>query len=476
MQSRRVFIKTLLGAGVISAFPDILFPFHKSFSALTDGNVNTYYHQLKLVHAIIQKNSELDELDLKGQTLTEMSKLYLKSGYRQDALKTLSDAGVIAEKLNFRGNDLYMADSIDSGIYLTKASDIYEESAKTCFEIGDNKQALKLISKALKILQGLSKETDNSIYTLGIINIADMLHENGEKEMALNLLNSSLINMTDGYLFPKSNYSLKRLVESYCNIGLHNKAEEIADKIAPSYFTYGDISGISSLRPDALSYIAKSYAGIGLRDKAYQLLKDIHLQLPKENNKDIAIAYAELDEWEKAFDEIKAANKISEELKEINCPYIEIANIAIQKNRRDVALKALKELTKIMEDHDWGDVKTELLIEMADIYLSLGEDFQSVKTLKHALEYIERRRTEAYFYLSVYVEDLSKSANVLIKMDNLAEAKKLLHKAFNDIVIEDDAYEKIESLMIVLNAYIGNEIAMEHKEKEYLKNISSAMV
>ena len=369
-----------------------------------------------------------------------------------------------------------MADPIDSGIFLTKASDIYEESAKTCFEIGDNKQALKLISKALKILQDLSKETGNSIYTLGIINIANMLYENGEKEMALNLLDSSLINMSDGYLFPKSNYSLKRLVESYCNIGLQNKAEEIANKIAPSYFTYGDISGISSLRPDALSYIAKSYAGIGLRDKAYQLLKDIHLQWPKENNKDIAIAYAELDEWEKAFDEIEEADKISEELKEINCPYIEIANIAIQKNRRDVALKALKELTKIMEDHDWGDVKTELLIEMADIYLSLGEDFQSVKTLKHALGYIERRRTEAYFYLSVYVEGLSKSANVLIKMDNLAEAKKLLHKAFNDIVIEDDAYEKIESLMIVLNAYIGNEIAMEHKEKEYLKNISSAMV
>lgn len=475
MQSRRVFIKNLLGAGVISAFPDILFPFHKSFSALTDGNDNTYYHHLKLMHDIIQKNSELDELDLKGQALTEMSKLYLKSGYRQDALKTLSDAGVIADKLNSRGNDLYLTDSIDSGIYLTKASDIYEESAKTCFEIGDNKQALKLISKALKILQDLSKDTGNSIYTLGIINIADILYENGEKEMALNLLNSSLINMTDGYLFPKSNYSLKRLVESYCNIGLHNKAEEIAGKIAPLY-TYGEISGISNLRPDALSYIAKSYAGIGLRDKAYQLLKDIHLQWPKENNKDIAIAYAELDEWEKAFNEIKAANKISEELKEINYPYIEIANIAIQKNRRDVALKALKELAKIVEDYDWGDVKTDLLIEMADIYLSIGEDFQSVKTLKHALGYIERRRTEAYFYLSVYVEGLSKSAKVLIKMDNLAEAKKLLHKAFNDIVIEDDTYEKIESLMIVLNAYIGNEIAMEYKEKEYLKNISSVMV
>ncbi|MBI3583272.1 MAG: hypothetical protein HY096_04890 [Nitrospinae bacterium] len=227
MQSRRVFIKNLLGAGVISTFPSILLPLNNSFATITKGNDNTYYHHLKLMHDIIQKNSELDELDLKGQVLTEMSKLYLKSGYRQDALKTLSDAGVIAEKLNFRGNDLYMADSIDSGIYLTKASDIYEESAKTCFEIGDNKQALKLISKALKILLDLSKDTDNSIYTLGIINIANMLYENGEKETALNLLNSSLINMTDGYLFPKSNYSLMRLVESYSNIGLHNKAEEL---------------------------------------------------------------------------------------------------------------------------------------------------------------------------------------------------------------------------------------------------------
>src|SRR3989338_2580535 len=149
MQSRRVFIKTLLGAGVISAFPDILFPFHKSFSALTDGNDNTYHHHLKLMHAIIQKNSELDELDLKGQVLTELAKLYSKSGYRQDALKTLSDAIVIAEKLNFRGNDLYLADSIDGDIYHMKTFDIYSESAKICFEIGDNRQALKLISKAL---------------------------------------------------------------------------------------------------------------------------------------------------------------------------------------------------------------------------------------------------------------------------------------------------------------------------------------
>ncbi|MBI3583273.1 MAG: hypothetical protein HY096_04895 [Nitrospinae bacterium] len=200
------------------------------------------------------------------------------------------------------------------------------------------------------------------------------------------------------------------------------------------------------------------------------------MQWPKEKNEDIAIAYAELDEWEKAFNEIEEADKISEELTLIDSPYIEIANIAIQKNRKDVALKALKELTNLMKDYDWGDVKTDLLIEMADIYLSIGEDFQSVKTLKHALAYIEISRTEDDFYLPVYVEDLSKSANVLIKMDNSVGAKKLLHKAFNDIVIEDDTYEKIESLMIVLNAYIGNGIAIEYKEKEYLKNISSAMV
>ena len=55
------------------------------------------------------------------------------------------------------------------------------------------------------------------------------------------------------------------------------------------------------------------------------------MQWPKESNKDIAIAYAELDEWEKAFNEIKAANKISEELKEINCPYIELQILPFRK-------------------------------------------------------------------------------------------------------------------------------------------------
>ena len=119
MQSRRVFIKTLLGAGVISAFPDILFPLNKSFAAIAKGNDNTYHHHLKLMHAIIQKNSELDELDLKGQVLTEMSKLYLKSGYRQDALKTLSDAGVIAEKMTYSPTQ-------SIGVSKTKLVDLYE--------------------------------------------------------------------------------------------------------------------------------------------------------------------------------------------------------------------------------------------------------------------------------------------------------------------------------------------------------------
>ncbi len=83
MQSRRVFIKNLLGAGVISTFPSILFPLNNSFAAIIKGNDNTYYHHLKLVHAIIQKNSELDELDLKGQVLTELSKLRpLKKSFR----------------------------------------------------------------------------------------------------------------------------------------------------------------------------------------------------------------------------------------------------------------------------------------------------------------------------------------------------------------------------------------------------------
>jgi len=397
---------------------------------------------LKYVHNIIQKN---DDLYTRGTELTELASLYIKYGYTPDALNILVESIKTAQKLNSDKGKPYNPNA---------ACEILVEVVRNYYKIGEKRKALKIISMIFDFANSEAK-----IYPSDeIISMARMLHENGEKQKALHILDNLLKATPEGYLPSKDKDLLLKIVEIYCDMGLQDRAEEITDKIVPSYFTDGEILGISNPRPNALSYMAKSYAGIGLRDKAYQLLNDIHMQWPQEKNEDIAITYAELDEWGKAFNEIREVNKISEKFILINCPYMKIANIAIQKNRKDVALESLKELTKIMKDYDWDNMKAELLIEMADIYLSIGEDLQSAKALKHALEHIERFRTGNGFYLPFYVENLSKSVNVLIKMNNLVEAKKLLHKALIDIVVEDDTHEKIESLIIVLNTYISNEV------------------
>lgn len=391
---------------------------------------------LQSIYNIIQRD---DDLYTKSTALTELTGLYIKYGYTQDALNLLVDSVKTAKRLNSDKGKSYNPNA---------ACEILVEVVRNYYKMGEKRNALRIISMILDIASKAKKYP-----SVEIIDIARVLHENGAEEKALHIVGNLLKATPEGYLLSKDKDVLLQVVEIYCDMGLQDRAEEITDKIVPSYFTYGEIS---SLRSNALSYIAKSYADIGLRDKAYQLINDIHLQFPQERNQVIGLTYAELDEWEKAFYELKEINKIYTEFILINCPYIEIAKIALRKNRKDVALESFNELTTIMKDYDWYYMKSELLIEMADIYLSMGEDLQADEALKHALENIERFRTDNVFYLPLYVETLSKTVNLLFKMENLAEAKKLLHKAFKDIIVEYYLSAKIESLIIIFNTCISN--------------------
>jgi tetratricopeptide (TPR) repeat protein len=301
-----------------------------------------------------------------------------------------------------------------------------------------------------------------------IIEIARILIKKNNKDMALLLLEDTLRYSSDGLLFPADNRLIKLIAEAYCDMGLHNKAEEIADRIIAEYSVYsGYVSYSNRNKMSALAYIAGSYADIGSRGRAYELLNKISQQ-PKSKSREMAVAYAKLREWEKAM---SLAKEEDPEFMFIHCSYIVIAKRAILSGRKDVAERALDEAIKGIEKQDsYSEFYAELLREIADILLSIGNNVMAVHLLNKAIEHLSvKKNVDPPLYIG-FLADIGIS---WIKTGDNSKGMRLLHEAFEDIVTLENAFQKSEALSRIAKAYIDNNIAIKEKEREILKRIIS---
>lgn len=448
MLNRRDFLKA--GTGLIaSAF----LPYSHAEDRLLVKSCNIKEsHELLInhVYSVIQKishkNSRIEQADV-------LAVFCAKKGYNRKAVEILNDSKSLVQKLH--PNSLI-------------------ESAKAYCYMDEYALAHKAVYDARLNLFDRNKERYNAAAIVSIkhyfyadvIEIARILIKKNNKDMALLLLEDTLRYSSDGLLFPADNRLIKLIAEAYCDMGLHNKAEEIADRIIAEYSVYsGYVSYSNRNKMSALAYIAGSYADIGSRDRAYELLNKIRRQ-PKSKSREMIAAYAKLREWEKAM---SLAKEEDLEFMFIHCSYVAIAKHAILSGRKDVAERALEAAIKGIEKQDsFSEFYAELLREIADIFLSIGNNAMAVHLLNKAIEYLSvKKNIDPPLYIG-FLADIGIS---WIKTGDNSKGMKLLHEAFEDIITMDDAFQKSEALSRIAKAYIDNNIAIKEKEREILKKI-----
>jgi tetratricopeptide (TPR) repeat protein len=447
MLNRRDFLKA--GTGLIaSAF----FPYSHAEGRQLIKRCdigNNYELLINHIYSVIQKishrNARLEQADI-------LAVFCAKRGYGRKAVEILNDSKSLAQKLH--PNSLM-------------------ESAKAYCYMAQYEQAHKAVYDARQNLFDTNKEHYNAAaiahieyyFYADVIEIARILIKKNNKDMALLLLEDTLKYSSDGLLFPADNRLIKLLAEAYCDLGEHNKAEEIADRIIAEYSVYnGYVSYSDRNKMSALAYIAGSYADIGRSGRAYELLNKIS-HLSKTKSREMITAYAKLREWEKAMSLIK-----EDEFVLIDCPYIIIARQAVLSKRYDAAEMALNGAIKAVEKHDYfGVTGVYLLIKTADIFLSIGNNDRAVHLLNNAIELLSANKEDSYPQDNADI--LAKIAIVWIKTGDNSKGMKLLHESFEDIITMEDAFQKSEALSRIAKAYIDNNIAIKEKEREILMRI-----
>lgn len=447
MLNRRDFLKA--GTGLIAS---ALFPYSyaEGEQLIKKYNIGGSYellinHVYSVIQKISDKNSRIEQADV-------LAVFCAKRGYGRKAVEILNDSKNLVQKLH--SNSLI-------------------ESAKAYCYIDEYALAHKAVYDARLNLFDTNKERYNAAaiasikhyFYADVIEIARILIKKNNKNMALLLLEDTLRYSSDGLLFPADNRLIKLIAEAYCDLGLHNKAEEIADRIIAEYSVYsGYVSYSNRNKIGALAYIAGSYADIGNRGRAYELLNKI-CQQPKSKSSEMITAYAKLREWEKGM-------SLAEEDSEfmfIHCSYIVIAKHAILSGRQDVAERALDAAIKRIEKQDsFSEFYADLLREIADIFLSIGNNDRAVHLLNKAIEHLSVKKDA---YIPHYDGILADIGISWIKTGDNSKGMKLLHEAFEDIITLDDSFQKSEALRRIAEVYIDNNIAIKEKEKELLKRI-----
>lgn len=453
MLNRRDFLKA--GTGLIAA---ALVPYENAMArqfmpaySIGDSYEHLINHVFLVTQKISHKNSRIEQADT-------LAVFCAKRGYGRKAVEILNDSKNLVQKLH--SNSLI-------------------ESAKAYCYIDKYELAHKAVYDARQNLFDGNKDRYNAAaiahiehyYYDDVIEIARILIKKNNKDMALALLEDTLMYSSNGLLFPADNRLIKLIAEAYCDIGQHNKAEEIADRIIAEYTVYSGYAFYSDRNKiNALAYIAGSYADIGRSGRAYELLDKIS-RLSETKSREVITAYAKLKEWEKAMSMSLVKEDECVMCAMIDCPYIAIARQAVLSKRYDVAEMALNSAIKAVEEHDdLGLTGVYLLIETADIFLSIGSADKAISLLNHTIELLSANKEEDIHPLD-YAFILPKIAVVWIKSGNINKGMRLLHEAFEDIIALDDAYDKSEALLKTAKAYIDNNIAIKEKEREILKRI-----
>ncbi|MBI3582628.1 MAG: hypothetical protein HY096_01590 [Nitrospinae bacterium] len=427
MFNRRDFIKSGIGLTAYAILPYNFKAFEMMLLQKGYDNNNARENMLNHVHDVIKMNPVLHN---KGGELVELADVCVRHGYPQKATNILSEAIEVAHDVTA------VKDNVRYFHKITSAYEIHLKSAKVYYSMGDCDKAYKTISNKIMQVSVIAKKNHHAV--LLIIDTAKVLYKNGEKDFALSLLNAVFEASLNRPSSACSNYTTIKIVETYCELGLHNIAEEIKDKIV-----------LDRNKQAALIYIAGGYADTGSKERAHEILENVSKNIYRE---ELSIVYAKLGEWKKAFEMIKD----NDVLVLINCPYIKIARHAIYAGRKDAAVKALnKTIEAVEENYDCPDLWLPLMIKVMNTFLQMGDINKAKQLCNQVINYALINHDE--LWTIIYVESLSKLAGICIKLGNMQEAKRIINIALADVISQDEIY-KGASLLNITKASLDNNI------------------
>lgn len=437
MLNRRDFLKAGAGLSAITIFPyDLYKPL-----ILKNGINNLNNHLLKCAYCVIQKIPEHDSI--KTDYLCELSLLYAKNKFYDEAHKVLAEAIEIARK---RKN--------------ISPFDTFRMAEVHCY-MGEYEQTCLLLSEALKFFY---PKYINRIYFFAseLTRIAKIFIEKEDKDKAECLFDELLILPVKftvyNAVYNKESYLLFILLKAYCNIGEIEKAEEIADEINDMH-----------LKTGGLYYIAACYVDIDRKDKAYKLL-EINT-LPNRRCDEAVTVYAKLKEYKKAISHVEQHEN---PFVLIDCPYITIAKHAVLSGDKDIAIEALNKAIKATEKYDKQTLHcfgTNVLLEAAIILFDAGDSIKTCRLIDYILQYTNIIPGKP----DDYPGNLSNIAVILIKMGNNPAASKLIQEVFDKLLKKENNFCKIKSLLRIAKAYIENNIPINRDEIILLKKIAASV-
>lgn len=469
MLNRRDFLKA--GTGLIaSAFLPFSHAEGKQLIKRCDIG-NNYELLINHVYSVIQKITDKDleiSKDLLVSQANDFAIFCAERGFVKKAVEILNDSIRLSQRLKPFSEYSALIQSAEAYCYMDEYAQAFDALAEA-LQILYTKNTAHTISYHGFWKYSATKEKHIDVHYCCVrdqIEIARILIKRNKTDMALTLLEKAYNHSVDGKLFPIENLPIVYLTETYCDIGLHNKAEETADRIIPVLHVHDDYVVYShSDKLRALAYIAGSYADIGRRDRAFELLDKIS-RLPKSKSREMIAAYAKLREWETA---ISLAEKEDPEFMFIHCSYIAIAKQAVLSGRKDIVERALDAAIKGIGKKDYSsELYAEWLREIADIFLSIGKNDKAVHLLNRAIEHLSEKKNVYLPYHDGLLADIGIS---WIKAGNNSKGMRLLSEAFEDIVTMEDAFQKSEAMSRIAKAYIDNNIAIKEKEREILKRI-----
>lgn len=368
--------------------------------------------------------------------LIKLADLYAKCGRRQDGLEALSEsltaARVVKEHNQFEYASLLM-----------DVADVY-------YCIGEQGVSHDVVLEAFGVLQ---HEFNNEYSHRIIVSTVKMLDKANERERALRWLEEETSSRIENSAL------LIQSAKAYLALGVDHRAKELAIE----YSGRDDIIN-SMVAVRRLAEMAEGMADRGWTGKAYDLITGavtLRNRLEKARQcgvaRDISIVYAKLDEWEKAFD-------IADSARDENS-YFRIACHAVKVGEMDIARRAAYPALinlKLSNERYLFELSSP---EVAELFREMGDTQQAVRTINRSLDYMEGSSLSGYWR----VQALSSSAVVFIKMDDTAEALKLLHKALESVSWEGDEGWKIDSLLRIAGVYVENQIPVGEEERAFVR-------
>lgn len=282
-----------------------------------------------------------------------------------------------------------------------------------------------------------------------------MLDNAGEREKALRWLEEE----TSRWI--ENSALLIQSAKAYLEIGIDYRTKELAI----DYTGRDDIiNPMVAVR--RLAELAEGLADRGRTGKAYDLITGAmtlrnRLEKPRQYGvaRDISIVYAKLDEWEKAFYIADSARNEDS--------YFRIARHAVKVGEMDIARRAAYPALINLKLSDERYLFELSFPEVAGLFREMGDTQQSVRTINRSLGYLEGSSLGGYWR----VQELSSSAVVFIKMEDTAEALKLIHKAFESASRENEMMLKIDSLLRIAGVYVENQIPVGEAEKAFVRTV-----